>query len=189
MLRHWNGVDVWRIDLELAPENRISLLTTEELDLAGRFVTLLDRKRFINRRAAVKQRLADYLSVDPLTILLTKGPHGKPRIFGHRLEFSVTSCEATSLLAICRTGPVGIDLCLTTSEVFLHPPRVLFSSKMWAAYEAMSKATGVGITAGIPSESDFELDESVLDGRYNCAIARAKGPEYLSSKPKSASAL
>ena len=142
--------------------------------LAGRFVALSDRNHFINRRAAVKSKLAEYLSVDPQSLRFGKGENGKPHLVDFQLEFSVSSAASVALLAVCRGGPVGIDICRRFSDPITHASGLKLTAEAWVKFEAMTKASGQGITGEIPDETKYEIDEFELAEEFCAAVARPR---------------
>ena len=100
-------VDIWTISLT-AP--RPAILTSDELACAARFHFLQDREHWTAAHTALRVILARYLKTLPLDLVFTNGPHGKPALSGHQLEFNLSHSRGWAMVAVCPTTPVGIDL-------------------------------------------------------------------------------
>lgn len=167
-------IQVWRLDLahgEVAKAERV--LTESELGRAARIGSRDARAAFVLTRAALRQRLAEYLGVDPLSIRFDVNHHGKPRLIGTEenqgLVFSVSHSGRVALLAFARDLALGVDTerlrtrrglddlarhCLSDAELeswFIIPEagRLEAFIRYWVCKEAFVKATGRGIALGL----------------------------------------
>ena len=165
-------VHVWTASLGVSRSTLsefASTLAPAELERAARFHFERDRHRFIAGRGLLRALLGRYLQEDPRALEFTYAPHGKPAVggvfAGTGLEFNLAHCEELALIAITRTGALGVDLervrKLDEAEAlvdrFFSPresaafralpedqkPMAFFN--LWTRKEAWLKATGEGI--------------------------------------------
>lgn len=73
-------VDVWRVDLDAAPEGLEELLSAPERARWARIVHERNRVRWARSRGMLRLLLARYLDADPRELRFARGPHGKPRL-------------------------------------------------------------------------------------------------------------
>jgi 4'-phosphopantetheinyl transferase len=86
-----------------------ALLAPAELDRAARFRFAEDRRRFIVRRARLREVLAEAAGGHPARLSFTAGAHGKPALAGSALQFSASHSGERWLVATS-TSEVGADL-------------------------------------------------------------------------------
>lgn len=187
------GVSLWWCPLargedEMAP--LAATLSSDEHERAARFGTEALRRRYIAGRAALRETLAGALGVAPADVPIRRGPRGRPMLAPpHALDFNVTHTEGVAVIAHCerRDRRVGVDVEGVVREVshdglarkFLtdreraaiasldeRARRVAFLRR-WTCKEAMSKATGDGLSAPF---REFGVD--VVRG---FAVAEGKG--------------
>jgi 4'-phosphopantetheinyl transferase len=106
-------INIWRIPLaELAPWHRDfqKLLNPVEQARAARFVFKRHQEYFVIARGALRTVLGYYLSIAPVTIQFTYGPHGKPSAQECALQFNLSHAGDWAYLAISESAPVGIDV-------------------------------------------------------------------------------
>jgi 4'-phosphopantetheinyl transferase len=167
-----SDVHVWLLNLETAPaelEYLESLLSQEELARAKRFRFRVHCSRFIAARAHARMLLAHYLRCPPVELEFVAGPAGKPALASKwrkaGIEFNLSHSEDLALLAVCRFGPLGVDLehvrpLDDASELvrrFFSPREsIAFGTlspamksaaffNLWTRKEALLKGTGEGI--------------------------------------------
>lgn len=137
------------------------------------------RARFGLTRAAARALVAESLGVDPAAVRFAIDAHGKPRLTapaGHELWFNVSHTEGFALVALSRVGPVGVDVELArprrrlqqlAAHVLAPSDATLWDGadeaalvdrfyRVWCAKEAVLKADGRGISAGV---ANVELGE------------------------------
>lgn len=110
-------IHVLRISL-LAPPmeiaNAMQILTEEERGRAATFRFLPDQRRFVLRRARLRQLLATYLATHPLELRLESGPQGKPFLAQpagtDEIHFSCSHSGDLALIAVARGVELGVDL-------------------------------------------------------------------------------
>lgn len=148
----------------------VGLLSAAERERANRRLPEV-RRRAIASRGRLRQLLGRLLKVPAAQVELTTGPQGKPTLAGSLrglLEFNVSHSGDEGLIAVTRSGPVGIDLEITkptqTADwAGLMAGTILAEAELarwqqlpaveaaaavldaWVAKEAIFKASGSGI--------------------------------------------
>ncbi|WP_158941510.1 4'-phosphopantetheinyl transferase superfamily protein [Granulicella sp. S190] len=171
-------VQLWRIDLpgtnglnhRLAP-----FLTQSEQLSASRYKMQLSRDHCVVGRACLRILLAATTGLAPQSIPITTGVQGKPEIpilDGAAISFNVAHSKDTILIALTRTGAIGVDVeyfdrstdimevaqhNFTAKEtgslaaiVDLHTRHKTFY-RYWTRKEAVLKADGRGLIASLSS--------------------------------------
>lgn len=168
-----------------------AVLSTEELDRAGRFVVEAARTRFRAARAALRLLLAPELGVEPADVGFEVSSTGKPFLAAHNgptIEFNVSHAGSLALIAVTLRRRVGIDIeierampdAMSIVDRFFAPPeraafhelesasrhRSFFS--VWTRKEAFAKATGRGIADSlhrfaVPVDPDLPPRVEFLD--------------------------
>jgi 4'-phosphopantetheinyl transferase len=171
-------VQLWRIDLAGATGlyNRFTkLLSPSEQLHASRYRLDQAQVHFSVGRTFLRTLLGNATGLDPLSIAITTGVHGKPEapyLNGHRVNFNVAHSKDTILIALSREGPVGVDV-----EYFDRPTDIMDVAKhnftetetrsleaitdpetrhttfyrYWTRKEAVLKADGRGLIASLAS--------------------------------------
>jgi 4'-phosphopantetheinyl transferase len=167
-------VSLWWSNLAYTPESlaRVELwLSAAELARAGRFGTQALRDRYVCGRATLRSVLAQRLGVEPKVVPIRRGPRGRPELdtAAVELDFNVSHTDGGAVIGIVEAGNnrIGVDVERTDRSVgaerlarkFLSPDeqsalghaepaqrRALFL-RYWTCKEAMSKATGDGLSA------------------------------------------
>lgn len=166
-----NSVHIWAASLQVSPEALTKFavsLAPDERERAARFHFPIHRDRFIAGRGLLRKLLASYLGKEPGALEFIYGPQGKPSLTGPAgtLHFNVAHSEDLLLIALSRSGIVGVDVeqvrTLPDFEElvagFFSPhessryrslparqkPAAFFN--LWTRKEAWLKATGEGIT-------------------------------------------
>lgn len=106
---------LWTIPLDLPADDQKALyrsLSDEEKALAARFVFDDHRRRFINRRGALRSIVARYLDMRPDEIEYRTGRFGKPWLpqAGKQLSFSASHSREVAIVAVASEGCVGADI-------------------------------------------------------------------------------
>lgn len=168
-------VDVWWCSLvqpaEIVAELGSSLSSAEN-ERAARFGSAALRERYITGRAVLRRLLGDALSMPPATVPIVRSRRGRPVLQSTpSIDFNVSHTRGTAVFAI-GTGlaegvRVGVDVehterilgvdrlarkLLTAAERDAMAPlgqseRRRRFLQTWTCKEAMSKATGDGLSA------------------------------------------
>ena len=162
----------------------IGFLSDEELARAARFVSPLDRTRFVAGRAFLRLLLARHAGAAPADLRFRYGAHGKPALagVGSELRFNLAHSSALAVCAVAHgRGEVGVDVegvrpipnlealartALSAREVarlVSLPERVRLRAfyEAWTRKEAFLKAKGCGIDRPLGSvEVSFGPGES-----------------------------
>lgn len=128
----------------------------------------------IQCRAMLRLLLSGYLKSAPERIHIQKGVTGKPYVADSRLFFNVSHSGSAYMIAICRTGRVGVDLEKLCGNEDLpaiagyafseQEEQRCFSSgnsgqqfvKIWTLKEALLKATGAGWGSKLSEQDVYE---------------------------------
>ncbi len=156
----------------IAEETAAASLTAAEREHAARFHFDNDARHWRACRGVLRRILGEALALDPAAVHLEFGEQGKPRLPPphHGLHFNLSHCRDLALVALCRGGPVGIDLepagrrpsllgCESSfchpSEIAALPPlpaeRAAALLDLWTSKEALLKALGTGLS--LPPET------------------------------------
>lgn len=167
-------IAVWQIRLPAQADARDwPSLTADEREHAARFRLPADRIRFAVTRSRLRQLLAGHRDTPPAALRFTRNAWGRPELVDGGLSFNVSHSKDQALIAISTTRRVGVDvewidpaldwqaltgLLCTPGELQAiegAPPdmrrRAFF--RCWTAKEALLKAQGQGIAAGLHSLS------------------------------------
>jgi 4'-phosphopantetheinyl transferase len=166
-------VHVWRISLAGQPGETArlkELLSPEELDHAGHFHFAHHQRRFIIRRAVLRQLLAACLGGSPGAVQWEFGSHGKPVVPDQTddrdLRFSCSHSDDWALIALARGRELGVDLeqhrpmpdAAEVANRFFAPAEIRELTSLppalkaagffncWARKEAFIKALGLGLS-------------------------------------------
>ena len=130
--------------------------------------------------SALRHLLGSYLDIDPGSVPLVAGPHGKPRLAQHassRLCFNTSRSEDLAVFAVAHDRELGVDVERALEDVDLEPltRRILCAAELrafgrlepearrgafyrsWTRKEACLKALGVGLTVA-PNQLDVTGD-------------------------------
>jgi 4'-phosphopantetheinyl transferase len=170
-------VHVWRADLD-SPLDEAEVLSTAELARAERFRFEIDRRRWMCARTILRVLLGRYLTIDPHTVEITTGEHGKPTLLprkaepienASRLQFNISHSDAVALYAFAIDNTVGIDVEVarrpideaaiawailsdregTRIRALIAPERERELLRAWVRTEAVLKCLGTGLGAGL----------------------------------------
>ncbi|MEO5814768.1 MAG: 4'-phosphopantetheinyl transferase superfamily protein [Gemmatimonadaceae bacterium] len=164
---------VWRIRLEDEDEEDLwSVLSHDERERARRFHFEVHRRGFVVAHAALRRILSGYLGEPAERLTFVTGEFGKPALESARgLEFNLSHSGDLALLAVSRSGDVGVDVERWNAEIdHLDLADHFFSQDersalrelshaddqvvrgffaAWSRKEAYLKASGHGISRGL----------------------------------------
>jgi 4'-phosphopantetheinyl transferase len=172
-------VQLWRMDTPVVQgqqDQLASLLSPQEHARAQGLALPAQRQRFITRRGMLRTILGHYLQIPASDVELVYGPQGKPMLCstthaGRLIHFNFTHSRELAILALASDEEVGIDVeaidpqrsiegiarryfhekewqCIRTMDQTCQA-RAFFDT--WACKEALVKAQGGGIMAGLQS--------------------------------------
>ena len=160
-------VQIHLLNLQALAEDRASCLSAEEVSRAARYKFREDAERWVSCRVLLREILGQAIGRPPSEVPLVQAEFGKPHLAPpfDGLHFNVAHAGPVALLALCRDGPVGVDLeprrrafalmgCETT---FCHPAEIAGLPidpaerasqllRIWTAKEAVLKAIGTGFS-------------------------------------------
>lgn len=166
-------IAVWQVRLPAQADARDwPGLSADEHERAARFRLSADRVRFAVTRSRLRQLLAGYRNTPPAALRFTRNAWGRPELVdGDGLSFNVSHSQGQALIAVSARRRVGVDiewidpaldwqgltgLLCTPGELQAiegAPPdarrRAFF--RCWTAKEALLKAQGRGLAAGLHS--------------------------------------
>jgi len=178
------GIVLWWCPLErtvLQLEHASALLSPAEQTRAARFGTAALRARYIAGRSMLRLLLGRALGVEPATVPIVRGRRGRPQLdTASDIDFNVSHTQEVSLIGIARSARIGIDveridrnvnadgLCrkfLTSAERATCEPvgadlRRQRFLHYWTCKEALSKATGDGLSAPF-RQLEIELNDVI----------------------------
>ncbi|AMK77981.1 4-phosphopantetheinyl transferase [Methylomonas methanica] len=190
-------VDVWHGNLRLtatALQQLTGLLMDDERSKAEAFKSALLRDRYLAVRGLLRQTLAGYLDVEPVTLAFETGQYGKPALVGGALHFNLSHSADTLLIAVADFADIGIDIetcrprqhldglaerCFSDREYrdwrqLPADARLEAFYRLWTKKEAFVKAVGRGIALGI-EQCEFQLEKAgqllVIPPEYGSASA------------------
>ncbi len=142
-----------------------ALLTDDEKERVGRLLTPQLQSRAAAARAILRATIADLIGGDPKDATFELGQHGKPRLAGGGVHFSVSHSAERLVIATSQVGEIGVDVELLTLDRDVDAAakfalnaddraaldslpadrRKLGFLRLWTAKEAFLKAIGVGL--------------------------------------------
>lgn len=175
-------IDVWRIDLEpLVEVEQVfrTVLSSDEIERADRFIRKEHRLRFTAGRAALRYLLGQYCSLEPGDIQFEYNEFRKPSLHDstHGIEFNVSNTAALGVIAVALNRSVGVDIEQHRERLeleklarrYFSPNEVeaLFALnaeqtasafyRCWSSKEAFMKVCGRGLSLGL-NRFDVEVD-------------------------------
>jgi 4'-phosphopantetheinyl transferase len=159
-------VQVWWAARQSAGEHLAAVLDEGEQVRWRRFLQQADRDRYLVTHALARLVLGGLTGARPAaltfeaTCVQCGGPHGKPRLPGSGLEFSLSHSGGCAVIAVTRGVPVGVDVEATIAKANvdtlaravlsederLGPDRAGDLTVYWTRKEAVLKTTGDGLT-------------------------------------------
>jgi 4'-phosphopantetheinyl transferase len=197
-------VDIWRSRLDL-PVGRIArcrkLLSADEMAAAEQFRIATKQREYVVARGLLRELLGRALSVDPRSLTLGYGPHGKPYLTDAlagadvAVSFNVSHSHELLLIAVTAGRAVGIDVERIRADVECEKlARRFFSTReaqsmiglpvdercraffrCWTRKEALVKAGGSGIWSGLD--------------RFDVSLRPDEPPALLATRPDAQEAL
>lgn len=174
------GLHVWRISLSVEPGPcAATTLSADELARARRLVDPAARARHLALRQALRAILARYVDSGPAQLRFGREARGKPFVAEPPTDwtFNLSDSRELALLAVSRTGPVGVDLehlrplprrdgiarrifaaaQVAALEASPVEARDALFFRHWTAFEALQKATGAGLAGPRADPADWRV--------------------------------
>lgn len=127
------------------------------------------QREYLLGRVLLRRLLAERLHCPAGSLAFHIGEHGKPMLCNHHWQFILSHSGDWLVLALCREGPLGVDIemglrrrpILPLAERFYAPGEYLWLRtlpvqeqdsafyRLWSRKEAVLKAHGAGIAAGL----------------------------------------
>ena len=144
-----------------------TVLSPDERARASAFRRPEDRASFVATRAALRELVAERVGQAPAQLVFATGEYGKPFLHDGTLHFNVAHCEGHALIALRRTGPIGVDVenvsailperdqiagrVMSDRELRWlrerpEASRVRDFMRLWVFKEAFAKCLGVGLS-------------------------------------------
>jgi 4'-phosphopantetheinyl transferase len=176
---HDGEVQVWRLRVDLDGRNSAAAVaiadavTADERERAARFRLEADRQRFLQGRLLLRTFLGHHLGIAPRDVMFVNGEFGKPEVrrpaYTDILRFNLAHSGDWLLFALARDRELGVDVeqhremsdAVQIARRFFAPPEVAALEaldpalhhdtffRVWTRKEAIVKATGQGISAGL----------------------------------------
>lgn len=162
-------------------------LAAGEQARAARFGREALSRRYILGRALLRWALGNALGLPPPGVPIVRGARGRPQLAGNTgVDFNISHTEGVALIGISRAGRIGVDVERTDRDVHADRLARKFLTdaeqatltslpederrerflRYWTCKEAMSKATGEGLSAPFRR----------LEVRFADAIELVRGP-------------
>lgn len=168
-----NQVHVWRINLNISPEQvqtYHNTLSSDEKSTAARFYFQNDRDQYIVARGALRTILSRYLDIAPDEIQFSYSSLGKPTLTNSLgieiVNFNVSHSHKMALVGVTRGRQLGIDLeyiqkdfaCEEIAKRVFSPQEIATLDDLprdlkheaffncWTRKEAYIKARGLGLS-------------------------------------------
>jgi 4'-phosphopantetheinyl transferase len=208
-------VEAWLVPLDTTESLAWAedLLSQEEQTRASRFIVQSAQRRFVQSHAALRCILSQHAGCEPAQLHFGQTDKGKPFLIPQNpdgLQFNLSHSADLALIAVAPGLEIGVDLEHVQERPDLHgiaerfwapaerdalrqaPPteqRQIFY-RLWTRKEAVLKASGQGITAGLhePDISAAPLTGSPgtelrvqLAGAHWLLFDLDPGPEYAAA--------
>ena len=155
-------------------ESHLSILSTDEVERARRFLHDADRLAFAAGRALVRRLLAAACKRSVHGMEFAKNQWGKPHLVGAPVQFNLANTKGAVGVGLCRDYAVGIDLehsgaaadiddvtekvCTKAERCWISAQPPGASYVLWTLKEATAKAIGRGLS--IPfQELEFQCSD------------------------------
>lgn len=168
---HPGEVHLWLLDMDRWNQNHIAeaqrLLNSEEQARAKRFIR--GGEAYVASRWLMRRLLGSYTQIHPAKLQLARTNKGKPYLPQESLEFNLSHSGRWVLLAVAQGLALGVDVehpqpslgFLEISNHYFHVDEQRWLQqldpgaqahgfyRLWTLKEALFKALGIGITAGL----------------------------------------
>lgn len=173
---------LWLLDAGRFQEKHLNqaldVMSIDEHERAQKFVR--GKHEYIASRWLLRSALSRYLQQPPHALKFARHEKGKPYIPGQKIQFNLSHSGRWAVLTITSGAAVGVDVEEGKSsrdltgiaanyyhtEEFLRlqelPPeeQTLYFYQLWTLKEALLKATGAGISAGLEN-LNFSIEPEI----------------------------
>lgn len=164
-------IHLWLLDVRqfntVLAEQALLLMSNDERERAQKFIR--GKEEYIASRWLLRKVLGQYLQQAPASVVFSRSEKGKPYIANNPLKFNLSHSGHWALLALAQDMELGVDIeqirdsrdLLGIAENYYHPDefaqlrqrhgdeQIRFFYQLWTLKEALLKAMGVGISAGL----------------------------------------
>ena len=191
-------VHLWLLNVERFDDSHLNqaqeIMSLDEHERAQKFVR--GKHEYVASRWLLRRVLGQYLQQSPQSLKFARQEKGKPYIPGSNIQFNLSHSGTWATLAVANDINVGIDVeqgnnardLMGIATNYYHPaefrmlgdlppeaqPKQFY--RLWTLKEALLKAAGVGISAGLEN-LNFSLGAEISVG-----IAPALANEVFASK-------
>ncbi|UCM62848.1 4'-phosphopantetheinyl transferase superfamily protein [Aeromonas hydrophila] len=149
------------------------------------------RQEYLLSRGLLRRLLAERLQCRPDALQFCRNPHGKPALSDGCWQFNLSHSGDWLAIALCATGPLGVDIEMGQRRRQILPLACRFYAqseyewllalpeaeqepafyRLWSRKEAVLKAHGAGIAAGLDKvrfvpEAAWRLDNQLDEQDY-----------------------
>ena len=145
------------------------------------------QREYLLGRILLRRLLAERLCCPPDALVFRTGEHGKPTLVSHDWQFNLSHSGDWLVLALCQQGPLGVDVemglrqrpVLPLAQRFYAPDEYQWLCtlqsreqasafyRLWSRKEAVLKAHGGGIAAGLDKVCFLPQEGWRLDNRLD----------------------
>ena len=145
------------------------------------------QREYLLGRILLRRLLAERLGCPPDTLVFRTSEHGKPTLVSHDWQFNLSHSGDWLVLALCQQGPLGVDVemglrqrpVLPLAQRFYAPDEYQWLLalpsreqasafyRLWSRKEAVLKAQGAGIAAGLDKVCFVPQQAWRLDNRLD----------------------
>lgn len=175
-------VHLWLLDIRQfshpLAEEALVLMSNDERERAKKFIR--GKEEYIASRWLLRKVLGAYLQQAPQALVFNRTEKGKPYLASHSLQFNLSHSGHWALLGLAHQMELGVDIeqtkdtrdLLGIAESYYHPDefaqlqqqpaneQMRYFYRLWTLKEAVLKALGVGISAGLEN-LNFSLGEKI----------------------------
>ncbi|HTF96112.1 MAG TPA: 4'-phosphopantetheinyl transferase superfamily protein [Cellvibrio sp.] len=181
---HYGQVHLWFLDVnqfgERHQQQAHHLMNADEHERARKFMR--GKEEYIASRWLQRKVLGRYLDQAPELVTISRAAKGKPFISNSDLRFNLSHSGNWVVLALAREVELGVDIeqikkgrdLLSIAESYYHPDefaqlqqftdpaaKIDFFYQLWTLKEALLKALGVGISAGL-EKAHFRIEHNAV---------------------------
>lgn len=189
-----------------------AILNDTERHRSARYLRVADRNAFVTARTALRYIVSGAVGCAPGQVKFTHTSWGKPVLAdafaNNKIHFNVSHSDRLCVVAISRSGPVGVDIekCRSVPERMKIATNLFGTGvarqmsslpterqndvflRLWTAAEASLKAQGSGLGAtphrmplSLSTEGDVTLDAKPNEDAARWSLSTIRLPGYVGS--------